>query len=68
MYADVSFDFSGRVAIVTGVASGRGIGRAILRGLAQSGAQVAGCDIDGDGLAEVERELPQAFVKNRGCT
>ena len=64
MYADLSFDFSGRVAIVTGVASARGIGRAILRGLAQSGAQVAGCDIDDDGLAEVERELPQAFVMN----
>ena len=64
MYADVTFDFTGRSVIVTGVASPSGIGRAILRGFAQSGASVAGCDIDDKQLADVRRELPNAFVKN----
>ncbi len=64
MYADVSFNFAGRVAIITGVASPSGIGRAILRGFAQSGAYVAGCDIDDDQLVQVKRELPNALVKN----
>ena len=38
MYADVTFNFAGRVVMVTGVASPSGIGRAILRGFAESGA------------------------------
>lgn len=54
----VRFDFSGRVALVTGVASPTGIGRAILRGFAAAGATVAGTDIDADGLRELEREFP----------
>ena len=64
MYDDVTFDFTGRAVIVTGVASPSGIGRSILRGFAQSGASVAGCDIDDKQLADVRRELPNAFVKN----
>ena len=64
MYADVTFNFAGRVVMVTGVASPSGIGRAILRGFAESGATVAGCDIDDERLAEVGLELPNAFVKN----
>ena len=63
MYADLSFNFGGRAAIVTGVGSADGIGRAILRGFAESGASVAGCDIDGEQLAELQRDLPEAFVK-----
>ena len=64
MFSDVTFDFSGRAAIVTGVGSPKGIGRAILRGLADAGARVAGCDIDDVQLAVLEREQPDAFVKN----
>ena len=64
MYDDVTFDFTGRAVIVTGVASPSGIGRSILRGFAQSGASVAGCDIADKQLADVRRELPHAFVKN----
>lgn len=64
MFSDVTFDFSGRAAIVTGVASPKGIGRAILRGFADAGAQVAGCDIDAVQLTELKREQPDAFVKN----
>lgn len=63
MFSDVTFDFAGRVAIVTGVGSPKGIGRAILRGFADAGAQVAGCDIDDVQLAVIEREQPGAFVK-----
>lgn len=64
MFSDVSFDFSGRAAIVTGVGSPKGIGRAILRGLADAGAHVAGCDINDDQLAAVIGEYPDALVKN----
>lgn len=63
MFNDVTFSFAGKVAIVTGVASPSGIGRAIVRGLVDSGASVAGCDIDDERLAEIERELPNVFLK-----
>ena len=63
MFTDVTFDFSGRALIVTGIGSPSGIGRAILRGFAEAGAHVAGCDIDEDQLADVRREQPDAFVK-----
>ncbi|MCY3781816.1 MAG: SDR family NAD(P)-dependent oxidoreductase [Chloroflexi bacterium] len=64
MFSDVSFDFAGRTAIITGVGSPMGIGRAVLRGFAVAGARVAGCDINDDQLAELRREQPDAFVKN----
>ena len=41
---------SGKVAVVTGAASG--IGRALAIGLAARGARLAICDVDEDGLAE----------------
>ena len=64
MFSDVTFDFAGRVAVVTGVGSPSGIGRAVLRGFADAGAHVAGCDINDEQLAEVMREHPDALVKN----
>jgi NAD(P)-dependent dehydrogenase (short-subunit alcohol dehydrogenase family) len=57
----VRFDFSGRVVLVTGVASSTGIGRAILRGFAAAGATLAGTDIDADGLRALEAEFPDGF-------
>ncbi len=45
-----SFDFAGKVAIVTG--SGRGIGRAYAMGLAAAGASVVAADIDEAGAEE----------------
>lgn len=64
MFSDVNFDFAGRVAVVTGIGSPSGIGRAVLRGFADAGAHVAGCDINDEQLADVMREHPDALVKN----
>ncbi len=46
-------DFTGKVAIVTGAASG--LGQAICEGLAEHGADVCGCDIDMEGLEQTEK-------------
>ncbi|MCW2824224.1 MAG: acetoin dehydrogenase [Aeromicrobium sp.] len=51
--------FTGKVAVVTGAASG--IGRALSVELARRGARLAICDVDLDGLAETE-----ALVKGVG--
>ena len=64
MFDDVTFNFAGKVALVTGVASPIGIGRAIMRGFAAAGASIAGCDIDDDLLAEAALELRDAFLKS----
>jgi NAD(P)-dependent dehydrogenase (short-subunit alcohol dehydrogenase family) len=50
--------FDGRVALVTGAASG--IGRAIAVRLGSEGAQVFGHDINGDGLADTARLVGEA--------
>lgn len=47
---DVSFDYNGRVAIVTGAA--RGVGRSLVAAFISAGAQVVAADRDSDGLAE----------------
>ncbi len=63
------YDFNGKVALVTGAGSMRGMGRAIALGLAKGGADVAVCDkceappslYAGDthwkGLIDVEAEI-----------
>src|SRR5258706_13988666 len=46
----ISFDFGGRVVIVTGAA--RGVGRALVNAFVGAGAQVVATDRDAAGLAE----------------
>jgi rhamnulose-1-phosphate aldolase/alcohol dehydrogenase len=53
--APASGELSGRVALVTGGASG--IGRAAARRLAEAGAHVVVADLNADGAAEVAREM-----------
>jgi len=52
------YDFSGKVAVVTG--AGRGIGRAYAEALAGAGASVAVADIDPDGAAAVAEAITAA--------
>ena len=49
------FDLTGKTAIVTG--SGRGIGRALARGMAEAGARVTVCGRTADIVREVADEL-----------
>lgn len=54
MPADL-FDLSGRVAVVTGAASG--LGQAMAIGLARHGADIACADLNDDGLAETVNQI-----------
>ena len=49
------FDLTGRVAVVTGAASG--LGQAMAIGLARQGAEIACVDINDDGLAETIQQI-----------
>ncbi|MGA5731016.1 SDR family oxidoreductase [Streptomyces seoulensis] len=60
MTAHPLFDISGRTALVTG--SGRGIGLALARGLAEAGCTVVLNGRDGDRLARAAAELPGGLV------
>jgi len=55
---DLTNDFTGRTAVVTGGASG--IGNAIARALAARGARVAIVDVRADGAAAAAADLPAA--------
>lgn len=49
----VNYDFTGKIAVVTGAA--RGVGREIVAAFARTGARVVAADRDVAGLAETER-------------
>jgi NAD(P)-dependent dehydrogenase (short-subunit alcohol dehydrogenase family) len=57
MSSQPSFDLSGRVALVTG--GSRGLGRAMVTGLAQAGADVIIASRDGDSCAQAAREIAE---------
>lgn len=52
---NVTYDYSGTVAVVTGAA--RGVGRAIVHAFVDAGAHVVASDRDADGLGETCRNL-----------
>ncbi|MCG8478541.1 MAG: SDR family oxidoreductase [Spirochaetales bacterium] len=51
------FELEGRVAIVSGAGSPRGIGRSIALALASQGAKTLVCDLNGRGAEEVAEEI-----------
>ena len=54
------FALNGKVAMVTGAGSLRGIGRSIAIALATQGAKVAICDINEEGLLKVAEEIKRS--------
>ncbi len=58
---DVSFDYTDRVAIVTGAA--RGVGRSLVASFANAGASVLAADRDTDGLAVTCQAHDQSRVR-----
>jgi 3-oxoacyl-[acyl-carrier protein] reductase len=61
--SDLSRSIAGRVAIVTGAASG--MGRATARLFAEQGASVAACDLDEDSVRAVVEEITDAGATAR---
>ncbi|HPN03791.1 MAG TPA: SDR family NAD(P)-dependent oxidoreductase, partial [Rectinema sp.] len=53
------FSLKGKVAIVTGAGSRRGIGRSIALALAEQGADVIVCDVNLEGAKETSAEVVQ---------
>ena len=56
----VMYDMKGEVVIVTGAA--RGVGRAIVRRFAESGAKVVAADRDAEGLADTVEAHDDAVI------
>ena len=54
----------GKVSLITGAAGG--IGRAVVGAMADAGACVVACDIDGDGAADAARDLGDSGVAIAG--
>lgn len=56
------FDLTGKIALITGVGSEIGIGRAIARTYARYGADLVIADIDEEKLKNAQRKSPKSLV------
>jgi NAD(P)-dependent dehydrogenase (short-subunit alcohol dehydrogenase family) len=61
------FDFSGKVALVTGVGRAGQIGNAVALAFGQAGAKIIACDQNAVGVAERVREFAGLGVDARPC-
>jgi len=61
------FDFSGTVALVTGVGRAGQIGNAVALALGRAGARIVACDVNAVGVAERVREFAALGVDARPC-
>jgi NAD(P)-dependent dehydrogenase (short-subunit alcohol dehydrogenase family) len=61
------FDFSGKVALVTGVGRAGQIGNAVALAFGQAGAKLVACDLNAVGVAERVREFAALGVDARPC-
>jgi len=60
-------DFTGRVALVTGVARAGQIGDAVALALGRAGAKIVACDLNAVGVATRVREYAEVGVDARPC-
>jgi NAD(P)-dependent dehydrogenase (short-subunit alcohol dehydrogenase family) len=62
-----AFDFSGKVALVTGVGRAGQIGNAVALAFGQAGARIVACDLNAVGVTERVREFAALGVDARPC-
>jgi NAD(P)-dependent dehydrogenase (short-subunit alcohol dehydrogenase family) len=62
-----TFDFTGKVVLVTGVGRAGQIGNAVALAFGQAGAKIVACDLNAVGVAERVREFAAAGVDARPC-
>jgi NAD(P)-dependent dehydrogenase (short-subunit alcohol dehydrogenase family) len=62
-----AFDFSGKVALVTGVGRAGQIGNAVALAFGRAGARIVACDVNAVGVAERVREFAALGVDARPC-
>ncbi|HEU5304106.1 MAG TPA: SDR family oxidoreductase [Gemmatimonadales bacterium] len=62
-----SFDFRGKVVLVTGVGRSGQIGHAVALAFGQAGAKIVACDLNAVGVAERVREFAAQGVDARPC-
>ncbi len=65
--SDGSFDFTGKVVLVTGVGRAGQIGNAVALAFGKAGAKIVACDLNAVGVAERVREFAAQGVDARPC-
>ena len=61
------FDFSGKVALVTGVGRAGQIGNAVALAFGHAGARLVACDVNAVGVTQRVREFAALGVDARPC-